>query len=280
MKLTKVINSDRGNISKILFDNGAEGSFMDKGDTTKYVICVSCQVGCPMKCTFCHLTDKGMYKNVRNLTVEEVYNQVIGTQVYKRKEGLLPVDKTCLVSFMAMGEPLLNLNNILSAIHFLRSRSSAFSFDISTTFPKGKTLDKIPTEYGVRMFYSLHSPYDRIRAKLMPNTESVAYAFNQLITYYKRTGIKPVIHYTFIDGVNDSEEEVEELRKWMTRPAHRDFQLRVLRYNPYDKDTQKESRKLLDIIEYLEQYMYVKLHRSPGYDIQAACGQFICDRSI
>jgi 23S rRNA (adenine2503-C2)-methyltransferase len=259
-----------------MFEGGAEGSFMDKGDATKYVICISSQVGCPMRCTFCHLTNKGMYKNVRNLTGHEIAGQVTSTLAYKRGRGELPNNKECLVSFMAMGEPLLNLNNVLLSIDLLnRFRSPTFKFDISTTFPKGKTLENIPPNLGIRIFYSLHSPFDRIRKKLMPNTESIQYAFNQLDKYYKRTGIRPIIHYTFIDGVNDSPAEVQALISLIG--SYKDFHLRVLRYNPYDRDTQQESRRLLEIIEELENHMYVKLHKSPGYDIAAACGQFICE---
>lgn len=269
----KVIDSKRGNVSKLLFENGAEGSFMDKGDATKYVICVSCQVGCPMRCTFCHLTDKGMYNNVKNLSGFDIASQVMDVLVHKIKQGKLPKNKECLVSFMAMGEPLLNLHNVLLAIDLLNRYAIKFKFDISTTFPKGKTLESIPPNLGIRIFYSLHSPFDTVRRKLMPHTESVHYAFDQLETYYLRTGIKPIIHYAFIDGVNDSDREVKALIELI--PDY--FQLRILRYNPYNKDTQRESRKLLEIIEELENHMYVKLHRSPGYDISAACGQFICE---
>ena len=238
-----------------------------------------------MRCNFCHLTKKGMYKGSRNLKVEEILSQISETIAYKQ----MPLgDKMYLISFMSMGEPLLNIGNVIEACYILKhtdlathhgfSPETKFKFDISTVFPRNRSLDVIPTDLGIRVFYSLHSMVESTRKELMPLAEPVSYAFNELVKYHKRTGIKPVIHYTFIDGVNDSDEEVDSILELMTRPEHKDFSFRVLRYNPSDDDTNIESRRLLEVVGRLEDHFYVKMHRSPGYDIKAACGQFICDK--
>jgi 23S rRNA (adenine2503-C2)-methyltransferase len=279
MTIANVTDSRRGNVSKIKFVGGYEASFMEKNDATKFVICVSSQVGCPMRCSFCHLTELGMSKGVRNLSAREIAAQVNDTIRHQYANGRLPADKDCIVSFMAMGEPMLNIDEVLGSLPLIETGrppefTGRFRYDISTVLPKSASLSTIPSEKKIRVFYSLHSPLPETRRKLIPQSRSIPDAFAELVAYYRRTGIKPIIHHTFIEGQNDSEQEIQAIIDLMTMPEHVDFQLRVLRYNPYNA-SQRESRKLLDIIELLERHIYVKLHRSPGFEISAACGQFL-----
>lgn len=279
MPIANVTDSVRGNVSKITFVGGHEASFMEKNDATKFVICVSSQLGCPVRCSFCHLTELGMYKGVRNLPADEIAAQVHETIIHKHSMGKLPVDKDCIVSFMAMGEPMLNIKEILKSLSLIEGGrppvfDGRFRYDISTVLPKSASLSVIPADAQIRVFYSLHSPLPQVRNKLIPLSKSIDEAFSELVSYYRRTRIKPIVHHTFIDGQNDTDAEVDAIVELMSKPEHIDFQLRILRYNPYSS-TQRESRKLLDIVEKLERHIYVKLHRSPGFEISAACGQFI-----
>ena len=120
MPIQQVINSSRQGVSKLIFKGGWEGTYLDTGDSSKFIICVSSMYGCPVSCKFCHLTELGLYKNWRKLTAEEISLQVITTLKYKKEKGLIPVRKDCVVSFMGMGEPLLNVENVLASVELNR----------------------------------------------------------------------------------------------------------------------------------------------------------------
>ena len=163
-----------------------------------------------------------------------------------------------------------------------------FRYDLATVLPKNVSLSSIPSSVRMRIFYSLHTSNESLRKKLVPNSKTIQDAFSELEGYYQRTGIRPIINYTFIDGVNDSYEETDGLIHLFTHPRNLDFQFRILRYNPYDEGAkfvvsddlvgkQQESRRLLEIIERLEKHINVKIHRSFGYDVKGACGQFAGD---
>ena len=93
----------------------------------------------------------------------------------------------------------------------------------------------------------------------------------------RRKGIDLIFHHMFLEGVNDSEEELCSLIDWMKQfPGG---QLRVLRYNPHEKSQYKESEMFEQCVCFVKQHINnVKIQVSYGQDIKSACGQFIYNK--
>src|SRR6201999_3489498 len=158
-------------------------------------ICVSSQSGCPLTCTFCAT---GKMKFARNLTAAEILDQVLH---FRRIE---PVDH---LVFMGMGEPLMNLDNVLAASRRLP--------DIGITHRRTgiSTVGWVPgierlteTDMPIRLALSLHAPEDELRSRIMPVNErfSIAEVLEACQAHYERCRRKVFVEYVMLAGVNDS----------------------------------------------------------------------------
>lgn len=273
----------------------------------KVSVVISSSVGCPLKCTFCHLTQQSKpYIAVDSLTVA-------GTVVAALRK-VAEVAHDCDFSsrylklcFMGEGEPILNLTRTKSITHDVLTEVIGWfagldGVDLSTTFPiipphLADTLgswnidldrefnDQLnPANYPVgsertvvRLFYSLHHWKQECREAIIPNVKPITEAMAALDLVSKQINV--IVHYMFMQGVNDSIEDVEGgLMLWADRtPVMQDVEFRVLRYNPYDS-SQQESRRIRTIVHELNQRMNVKrvkVQYSAGEDVAAACGMFL-----
>lgn len=236
--------------------------------------CVSTQVGCPMACTFCSTGRLGFR---RNMTMGEILGQVQVARAWlKDSRPEHPIIRNLV--YMGMGEPLLNLENVLDSLKTLEHpRGLAFS-------PRRVTVSTCGIEKGMREFgesglaylaVSLHAPNQDLRQKLMPR--AAAWPLEDLIaaleSYPLKTRERITLEYLVIAGVNDQPEHVKQLGRICARLKAK---LNLIPCNdtpgsPYRAPSPEE---LLRFEKALWQKGITAIARkSKGQDIEAACGQ-------
>lgn len=241
-------------------------------------LCVSSQVGCAMQCTFCLTGSMGF---VRNLEPAEMVNQVCSVRDYLAAraeiDGSLPVDVSNIV-FMGMGEPLNNLDNLLTCISILTEQKgldfTGRRITVSTCgiIPKMHVLGK---NTAVNLAVSLHAIDDETRNMLMPINRR--YPLDQLLeacrTYPMPKRRRIMFEYTLLQGINDSDAAAHELaRRLRSIPC----KINLLTYNECEGFPFRSSsrERMLAFQEILRRHHYsVFIRASRGADISAACGQ-------
>lgn len=234
-------------------------------------VCVSSQVGCPLGCLFC-ATGKMGFK--RNLTVDEIIEQVIFFNRYLKKEN----SRITNVTYMGMGEPFLNYDNVLESIRFLNNKEyfnvGARSISVSTAgIIEG--IEKFSKEgLQVNLAISLHAPNDKLRRELMPIDKK--YPLQDVLRavdeYIKKTNRQVMFEYVLIKGINDSDSHAEELAKLMGKKL---YYVNLILYNKtgiYESSTTQRVEKFKEILK-KNKIVFSQRYRF-GDDIQAACGQF------
>ncbi|HNZ86154.1 MAG TPA: 23S rRNA (adenine(2503)-C(2))-methyltransferase RlmN [bacterium] len=269
----KLFESQKTNTKKILItlnDSSQIESVLMQYESGRNTVCVSCQVGCPMNCSFC-LTGQMGFK--RNLTVSEIIEQVLYFQRLLKKHN----DSVKNIVFMGMGEPMLNYENVISAIKILNDKDAfnigARKISISTCgIVNG--INKLGDEnIQSNLAISLHAPNDKIRSKIMPinNKDNIESILKAVKNYIKTTNRKVMFEYALIDGINDSEKNALELAKLMKNKL---FMVNLIKYNKtgvYKSPKTEVIKKFKDIlikngVNVTERYRF-------GEEINAACGQ-------
>lgn len=281
-----------------------QGVVLDSKDNNKYSLVISCSVGCPMSCTFCHLTQKGVeHKRLsKEVIVKNLINVVITESKELAKIGVNLSQKYIKLCWMGMGEPMFELPLIeYVTTHFLKFVfdnnycCGVDGVDISTVLPAGVSARQQEYLFSIqnslkhyprnpvteakgnsllRIFYSLHSANNK-RELLIPRTKPSREALFSLDSICSYEDIDLVVHYMFIEGVNDSEQDVSDLINLMRDLPSKQRELRILRYNPANAQT-SESAHYNQIVKHLvDNYPNTKLQYSAGKEILAACGQFL-----
>lgn len=177
------------------------------GSSKRLTVCVSSQVGCPMGCTFCATGNAGFS---RNLTETEIVDQVLVAQ----KDFAAPVSN---IVVMGQGEPFLNYDNVLAALRRFNTDEGimvgARKITVSTVgIIEG--IKKFATEpEQFRLAVSLHAAKQKTRDELMPHCYSYPLTdlAEALIEYNHRSGRRVTLEYMLIDGVNDSDSDMDAL---------------------------------------------------------------------
>jgi 23S rRNA (adenine2503-C2)-methyltransferase len=236
--------------------------------------CVSSQIGCSLACKFCAT---GLMDRKRNLHFDEIYDQV--AILNEQSEKMYGTGLTNIV-YMGMGEPLLNYNNVIKSIERITaSDSMAMSPKRITVSTAG--VAKMIRQLGddkvkFNLALSLHAANDEKRNTIMAinETNNIAALTEALNYFYEQTKNDITLEYVLLKGVNDSLEDAEELVKIYRKiPTHL---INVIEFNPvsgipYLKSDEDTTQVFTD---YLAKYrVNVRLRRSRGKDIDAACGQ-------
>lgn len=259
---------DEGNTLKALIElsDGLKiESVLMKHTDNRSTVCVSSQVGCPLACSFCATGTMGLK---RNLTTEEIVLQVL---LFMR------ICKVTNIVFMGMGEPFLNYDNVMSAIHTLNSPDyfniGSRKISISTSgIIEG--IERFSNEdLQVNLSISLHAPNDELRSKLMPVNKK--YPLKDVLKavdeYILKTKRKVMFEYLMIRGENDSIECAKELALIMKKPL---YMVNLIVYNPTGKFKASDSKTIKKFKEYLEKEGIFTTQRYEfGRGIKAACGQ-------
>ena len=226
-------------------------------------VCVSSQSGCPLTCTFCAT---GQMRFGRNLTASEILDQALH---FRRLQPLSHV------VFMGMGEPMLNLDNVLEAARRLPDLGVTHRRTTISTVGWLPGLRRFVDEVDepIRLALSLHAPNDVLRSELMPVNER--YPLRDVIAecrrYFALHRRKVFVEYVMLRGVNDRVEQARELTKLLDPKV---FKLNLIPYNPtgmYDGSSSKAIAAFKAALDRARLPTTVRLTR--GRDIQAACGQ-------
>ena len=236
--------------------------------------CVSSQIGCSLSCKFCAT---GYMDRKRNLTYDEIYDQVV---LINRQSEKTFQKKISNIVFMGMGEPLMNYGNVLKAIERISAEDGLFMS------PKRITVSTAGVAKQIRMLgddkvkfklaLSLHAPTDEKRDKIMPINESnnIKVLIEALNYFYKQTGNEITLEYILFKDLNDSEKDAQDLTR-IFRQVPADL-INIIEYNPIDafrfgKPTEEGVQTFMGILE--ANKVNARLRRSRGKDIDAACGQ-------
>jgi 23S rRNA (adenine2503-C2)-methyltransferase len=225
-------------------------------------VCVSSQSGCPLTCTFCAT---GTMKFGRNLTASEILDQVLH---FRRIE---PVDH---LVFMGMGEPMMNLPQVLEAARRLP--------DVGITHRRTtiSTVGWVPgiraltdSDMPIRLAFSLHAPDDDLRSRIMPinDRHPIAAVLEACNAYHARRRRRVFIEYVMLAGVNDTYRRAVQLAQLLDP---RIYKVNLIPYNPtgaYDGSSPAAIAAFKAVLE--EHGLRATVRLTRGRDIEAACGQ-------
>jgi len=275
---TKTLCSKDQGTEKVLFDRISDGkrfeSVLMHHEDGRNTVCVSCMVGCPMGCIFCAT---GKMRFIANLTAREIVDQVLHfARILKKKKQTV----TNIV-FMGMGEPLLNLDQVMEAIRTLNN-PDYFGFGIrritiSTSGITPKIYELMKLGYKGRLALSLHAPEQKLRESIMPIAKT--YPLPELMSTVKafatRTQLRVSYEYILIDGVNDTPTHAKALVHLLgedTELVH----INLIPYNPIPGVPYRRSslKSIHEFSAILSEFNISNTFRvTMGDDIQAACGQ-------
>jgi len=238
----------------------------------RLTVCVSTQVGCPMACDFC-ATGKGGFE--RNLQAYEIVDQVL---TVAEDFG----QRVSNVVFMGMGEPLINLEQVVDSVISLNQNVGIGqrNLTISTVGLPKKIAELAQYQLQVTLAVSIHASNQAIREQLVPSAKH--YPFNELLSdcrnYVKTTGRRISFEYILLAGVNDSTAHAQELAQKI-----KGFQchVNVIPYNPvqeasYRRPSPDSVKSFSDALEKMG--IAVTVRYSRGLDADAACGQLRASR--
>ncbi|ACR12648.1 23S rRNA m2A2503 methyltransferase [Teredinibacter turnerae T7901] len=259
--------------------NAIETVFIPDGE--RGTLCVSSQVGCSLDCSFCATGKQGFN---RDLTSDEIIGQVwIAAKSFGQlQEGGARGDrKVTNVVLMGMGEPLLNFENVVEAMHLMMHDNCygiskrRVTLSTSGVVPQ---LDRLGKYTDACLAISLHAPNDELRNQLVPINKK--YPIAQLLASAKRyiEGLpdahrKITIEYTLIDQVNDRIEHAHELVELLKDVP---VKINLIPFNPfglsnYKKVSNNALRRFQQIL--IDAGYTATVRTTRGDDIDAACGQ-------
>jgi len=228
-------------------------------------LCVSTQVGCAVGCTFCMTGTTGL---VRQLGSAEIVAQV----VLARQSA--PVRR---VVFMGMGEPAHNLDNVLEAIDLLGTAGNIGHKNlVFSTVGDPRVFEALPQgRVKPALALSLHTTRPDLGARLWPRAPAITPG--DLVEagerYARQTGYPIQYQWTLLEGINDTEEEVQGLLQ-LLRGKY--AVLNLIPYNaveglPYQRPAQQ---RIAEMVQRLQQgAVLTKVRQSAGQDVAGGCGQ-------
>jgi 23S rRNA (adenine2503-C2)-methyltransferase len=241
-------------------------------------LCVSSQVGCALECKFCSTAQQGFNRNLR---VSEIIGQVwraakiIGAA---KVTGQRPITN---VVMMGMGEPLLNLTNVVPAMEIMLDD---FGFGLSkrrvtiSTSGVVPALDKLGDMIDVALAISLHAPTDEIRNEIMPinkkyNIETFLDSVRRYLEKSNANQGRVTIEYVMLDHINDGTEHAHQLAECLKDTP---CKINLIPWNPFPGAPYgRSSNSRIDrFSKVLMGYGFTTIVRKTrGDDIDAACGQ-------
>lgn len=236
--------------------------------------CVSSQIGCSLSCKFCAT---GYMDRKRNLEFDEIFDEVV---LINQQSEKVYGKKLSNIVFMGMGEPLLNYKNVLKAIEKISAPDglgmSPRRITVSTAGVAKMIKQLGDDQVRFKLALSLHAATDPKRHEIMPinDTNNIQSLVEALNYFYQKTGNEITFEYILFKDFNDSPEDAAELVKLYRRvPADL---INIIEYNPIDLALfeKPDEDKTMQFMQHLEKNrVNVRLRRSRGKDIDAACGQ-------
>jgi 23S rRNA (adenine2503-C2)-methyltransferase len=235
-------------------------------------ICVSSQSGCPLTCTFCAT---GQMKFARNLTASEILDQALH---FRRIESI----DHCV--FMGMGEPLLNLDNVLAACERLPEIGITHRRTAISTVGWIPGIERLAEQpMPLRLALSLHAADEALRSELMPINDR--YPLKDVLdacrAFYERKHRRIFVEYVMLSGVNDRYQQALSLARALSGPREGRvggdsiFKVNLIPYNPTDSPYEGSSHESIAAFRAAleSRNIPVTVRLTRGRDIDAACGQ-------
>ncbi len=276
-------NASDGTIKFALtLEGGQEVESVWIPETDRATLCVSSQVGCALECTFCSTAQQGFNRNLR---VSEIIGQVwrVATTLGLSKDTKQrPITN---VVMMGMGEPLLNVKNVVPAMELMMDD---YGFGLSkrrvtlSTSGVVPALDKLADQIDVALAISLHAPYDELRNEIVPinkkyNIETFLRSVRGYLQKSKANQGKVTIEYVMLSHINDSTEQAHALSKVLKGTP---CKINLIPFNPYPGSpyTCSSNSRIDRFAKVLMADGYtVMVRKTRGDDIDAACGQLVGD---
>ncbi len=242
-------------------------------------LCVSSQAGCSLDCSFCSTGKQGFNSD---LTAAEIIGQV---WIANKSFGTVPakIDRAITnVVMMGMGEPLLNFDNAVAAMHIMMED---LGYGISkrkvtlSTSGVAPMIDELAKVIDVSLALSLHAPNDELRSQLIPLNRKypLAVVLDACNRYISRLGEKRVltIEYTLLKDVNDQPEHAAQMIELLRDTP---CKINLIPFNPfphagYERPSNNAIHRFKDLLWQAGYNVTVRTTR--GDDIDAACGQLV-----
>nr|WP_314739524.1 bifunctional tRNA (adenosine(37)-C2)-methyltransferase TrmG/ribosomal RNA large subunit methyltransferase RlmN [uncultured Haemophilus sp.] len=261
-------------------DQQIETVYIPEAD--RATLCVSSQVGCALACTFCSTAQQGFN---RNLNVAEIIGQVWRASKIVGNFGVTGVRPITNVVMMGMGEPLLNVNNVVPAMEIMLDD---FAYGLSkrrvtlSTSGVVPALDSLRDKIDVALAISLHAPNDQIRDEIVPinkkyNIEMLMDSVNKYLEVSNANHGKVTIEYVMLDHINDEVDHAHQLAKVLKNTL---CKINLIPWNPFpEAPYAKSSNSRVDRFQkaLMEYGFTVTIRKTRGDDIDAACGQLAGD---
>ena len=265
---------------KLLIDfargGAAEAVLMPAYRADRAAGCVSSQIGCAMGCDFCASTRHGLHRDLQSGEIVEQF-------LHLREVAAASGRKLTSLVFMGMGEPLLNLPQVIAAIRRIAGADmGALGWRQITVSTVGVVpgIDALAeADLNVHLAVSLHAPDDATRSRIVPVNRrwGVAAVMAAARRFEARTDRIPTIEYCMLEGVNDSEEQARLLGELMAGfRAH----VNLIPYNSigtglsgivYRRPGEETVGRFLQLLR--EAGVVAHVRRTRGDDVSAACGQ-------
>jgi 23S rRNA (adenine2503-C2)-methyltransferase len=234
-------------------------------------VCVSTQVGCPIKCVFCA---SGLNGLKRNLSSGEIVEQVLHV-----KRGMGLEDRPSNVVIMGIGEPLLNATALIKALKTMKaSWGMGIGYNritLSTVGVVGQLPELVKQNVTPNLALSLHAPNDTIRNEIVPTMKNVKLIdlIKAAYEYKRATGKNVTFEYVLLEGVNDDKKHALELGK---KIAGTKMKVNVIPFNrveetPYHAPSQEKIDRFVTALGNCG--VPVMVRKRKGDEVSAACGQ-------
>lgn len=262
--------SDEAGVEKLLITlrdgERVEAVIIPAGDRRAF--CLSTQVGCPVQCAFCASGAGGL---TRNMEAGEIVEQFLITT---RTLGRLPDN----VVFMGVGEPLLNLSNLLDALGFITGADYVdlghrrITISTSGWTPGIRRLAKLGKPWNLAV--SLHAADDETRRRLIPDRfrKPVDDVLDAVLEHQRETRRIPTFEYTLLKGINDDPGHAAGLAEAARKCRAK---INLIPYNPtsdaFERPAPETIRSFQNVL--VKRGVPVTLRVERGSGIQAACGQ-------
>ena len=251
-------------------------------EADRATLCVSSQVGFALACTFCSTAQQGFN---RNLTVSEIIGQVWRASKIIGNFGVTGVRPITNVVMMGMGEPLLNVANVVPAMEIMLDD---FAYGLSkrrvtlSTSGVVPALDMLRDKIDVALAITLHAPNDELRDEIMPinkkyNIKMLMDSVHRYLEVSNANHGKVTIEYVLLDHVNDGTEHAHQLAQVLKNTP---CKINLIPWNPFPEAPYgKSSNSRVDRFQktLMEYGFTVIVRKTRGDDIDAACGQLAGD---
>ena len=242
-------------------------------EKSRGTICVSSQVGCSLTCTFCR---SGTQRLVKNLTASEIIGQIILVKEKLKDWGDQKIISN--IVFMGQGEPLINMENLKTAIQIIKDKRGLNYGNKKITVSTsgiGNKISEAANEIGTYLALSLHAPNDKLRERIMPiNKKFKIKELVKQLKYYTSIVKEPIfLEYVMLKGVNDTEECAKQLVKLMSQFPSK---VNLIEFNswPGVKFQPTKREDIEKFSKFIQDKGYMSfIRRSRGDDVLAACGQ-------